>query len=171
MMINKPNNSMLIILCLIGCVLLTDSYALASQKDETTQTTEDILKKNESEATGETSVKSGPDSPINVIYFHGTKRCKTCLKIESYTESALKAGFSKEVEKGMISWQSIDTDLPENAHYVKDFDLVSSSMIIWNIRDQAEDRWKNLDQIWLKVRDEADFVTYIQDEIKVYLEK
>lgn len=96
---------------------------------------------------------------INVYYFYGKPRCVTCTKIENYTKNAVESMKDKEVV-----FKSIDMEKPENNAQVKKYNLYTKSVII-SKAPKGKEQWKNLDKIWLKVGNEQDFKTYIQNEI------
>lgn len=105
-----------------------------------------------------------------VYYFHGTRRCPTCRKLEEYTREAVMTAFADDVKAGTIAWRAIDTDEPGNEHFVKDYVLTTKSVVLSAVRDGEETRWKNLPRIWELVGDKAAYVTYIQEEIRAFRE-
>jgi hypothetical protein len=108
---------------------------------------------------------------IVVYYFHGTRRCATCRKLEEYTHEALMDAFAEDMEAGTIVWRTIDTDVPGNEHYVKDYVLSTKSVILSAETGGSEKRWKNLPRIWELVGDKAAFINYIQDEVEAFREE
>lgn len=110
-----------------------------------------------------------PARSIIVTYFHTTMRCPTCHKIEELSTLAVKSHFEKELSTGEVVWRVINVDEPENAHYNKDYQLYTKSLIVSEVKDGKEVRWKNLEKIWEFVRDEEEFDTYVHTEIKDWL--
>lgn len=49
---------------------------------------------------------SGPGR-IEVLDFHTTHRCKTCLAIEQFTKEVLAEAYAGEMEKGLITFRLI----------------------------------------------------------------
>lgn len=47
---------------------------------------------------------------IEVYYFHYTRRCPTCNAVENVSKEALEEYFPDEMEKGKITFQSINLD-------------------------------------------------------------
>ena len=47
---------------------------------------------------------------IEIIDFHTTHRCKTCLKIENNTKTLLQTVYKKEIKAGKISFRMINID-------------------------------------------------------------
>jgi len=113
--------------------------------------------------------RSGEHKVI-VYYFHGTARCATCRTIELYTTEAIEGGFPEALKDGRLELRVVNADLPENEHYVQDFQLVTKSVVIVDERDGKQARWKNLQSVWELVQDKASFLGYIQGQTQAYLE-
>jgi len=133
-----------------------------------------LLVKERRAGTSETvaPAESAPAVPASTVvyYFHGTRRCPTCRKLEAYTNEAVTTGFAGDIKAGTIAWQAINTDEPGNEHYVKDYVLSTKSVILSAVVDGKETRWKNLPRIWDLVGDKAAFIAYIQEEIRTFQE-
>jgi len=111
-----------------------------------------------------------PAAPkVVVYYFHGNTRCITCKKIESFARSAIESGFAAELKTGRIEFRSVNVEEPNNEHYVQDYQLVTRSVVLSRIRNDKQDTWKNLDQVWTLVRDPDVFNRYVVDETKQLL--
>ncbi len=65
----------------------------------------------------------------------------------------------------------INVDEPENKHYNDDYQLYTKSLIISEMKDGKEERWKNLEKIWVLVRDDEKFDAYVKDEITDWLKE
>ena len=66
--------------------------------------------------------RTDPDrTSIMAYYFHGNVRCATCMKIEAYTAESITTSFTNELSAGLIEWNIVNTDEPENEHFVKDY--------------------------------------------------
>lgn len=107
---------------------------------------------------------------VKAFYFHGERRCKTCLAIEANTKETIEKGYAEELAQGMLSWQSVDIDQKENKHFEKEFDLMFSSVILVKYRDGKQVEWKNLQKVWELVWDKPAFEEYVRNEIQSYLE-
>ena len=107
---------------------------------------------------------------IIVYYFHTSFRCYSCRKIEEYTHKAILNGFNDEVTKGVLIWKPVNIDEPENKHFIKDYSLYTKSIIIEDQRRRGEPKWKLLDKTWTLLKDEEEFIKYIQDEVKQIME-
>ena len=88
-----------------------------------------------------------PANRVVAYYFHGTRRCANCKKIEAYSQEAVEKGFPDELKSGRLEWHVINTDESENRHYVDDYKLYTKSVIVTKVNDTAETDWKNLEKI------------------------
>jgi hypothetical protein len=113
-----------------------------------------------------TKVDSG--HKLVVYYLYDNIRCDSCRKIEAYTREAVQQPFKTDLQ---IEWKPLNTDLPANTHYLKDYKLISKSVVVSEIDQLKEKRWKNLDKIWEKLDDKPAFIQYIRTEVEAYLKR
>jgi hypothetical protein len=107
---------------------------------------------------------------IYVTYFHTTARCVSCLKIEDLTNATMTTRFAEPIAQERIVWRTVNVDVPENNHYVKDYGLYTKSVVVSEVKNGREVRWKNLDQVWQLLRDTEAFQGYVEREIRAFLE-
>ncbi len=127
----------------------------------------------ETDAKPQTIVSSGaeqsqPNETILVYYFHGDVRCPTCHKLEEYAKDALETYFTDDLAKGRIQWKPTNIDTTGNEHFIKDYSLVTKSVVISARAGDKESRWQNLDKIWDLVGDKDKYLAYIRDSIKEF---
>ena len=111
----------------------------------------------------------GANRQVVAFYFHGNTRCPTCRAIEAYTEEALKSTFPDELRAGKLVWLVINIEEPGNEHYVDDYQLTTRSVVLVEMQDGNEKRWRRLDKVWQLVHDRETFVSYISDSTRVFL--
>ncbi len=105
-----------------------------------------------------------------VYYFRTTGRCYSCVQMEKMTKQTIEQDFAKEVKSGLVEFRSVDVEMPENKHYIKDYSLYTKSVIISEVKNGKEVRWKNLDQIWRKLGREYEFRLYISQEVRNFMQ-
>lgn len=103
-------------------------------------------------------------------YFHTTKRCVSCRKIEAYGREAIEAGFPEQLRRGEIVWLPVNIDEKDNEHFVEDYQLFTKSIILVERNDTTQVRWKNLSRVWELLNDKSRFVQYVQEETRAYME-
>jgi len=114
---------------------------------------------------GKKILSSEKNNKIIVYYFHGNMRCRTCRTIETLTREAVEDGFSDDLKKGMMELSVINLDKSENSHFVKDYQLLSRSVVVSNLKNGKENNWKRLDRVWELVKNDTSFISYVQKEI------
>ena len=108
-------------------------------------------------------------SEIVAYYFHGNLRCKTCQMIEAYSEEAITQGFADELASGQLAWRVVNIDEAQNKHFVKDFELVTKSLVLVSFRDGEVVRFENLKLVWQLVRDKDGFLKYVRDGTREFI--
>ena len=101
---------------------------------------------------------------LTAIYFHAPHRCPTCRKIEAYAHEALQPG----IERGDLTWQIMDYTAPENAELVKQFKVMTSTVVLAEKRGDKIVRWKSLDDVWDYTHDQAKFAAFMHDAWNVF---
>lgn len=106
---------------------------------------------------------------VTAYYFHGNARCVSCMKIEAYTDRAVREGFQEPLGTGLLEWRVVNVDEPGNSHFVTDYRLYTKSVVLVERRGDKLVRWKNLEQVWDLLGDEAAFVEYIHRELAAFM--
>lgn len=114
---------------------------------------------------------AAPNHKVIAYYFHNTQRCMTCNKIERLAEAALRETFADALDAGELEWRTINMEDAPNRHFVEDYALVTSSLVLVDQHDGAQRAWVNMDKVWdLVHEDEADFKAYVTAQAHKYLE-
>ena len=110
-------------------------------------------------------------APARIIayYFHVTVRCTTCKTIEAYSREAILNHFKSDLERGRLEWQVVNVQLPENRHFVKEYQLFTKSVVLVHIANGKSQSYKILNDVWELVGDKAQFQAYIDKETRGYL--
>lgn len=64
---------------------------------------------------------------IQILYFHGDRRCPTCIKVG---EISLNLFNSKYAKNSSITYKEVNTDKEENKAIAEKYQILSSSLII-----------------------------------------
>ncbi|MBF0313135.1 MAG: hypothetical protein HQK52_06940 [Oligoflexia bacterium] len=115
--------------------------------------------------------KLSPTSKHQYIayYFHGNARCQSCFKIESYTAETIKTKFASELNDSKLLWQVVNIEEMANEHFIKEYSLSTKSVVLSEVNEGKEVKWKNLDKIWNLLNDQLQFSTYIENEVRNFL--
>jgi hypothetical protein len=123
-----------------------------------------------SESVAATSeVPAGQDRQVVLYYFHGTRRCKTCLSMEANSLEVVKSEFAEALDSGALVWKVVNYDEPETDHFIKDFKLVSSSLVLVEMQGGKQVRFEVLNDAWGFARDKWRFQKYVHESILGFL--
>lgn len=104
-------------------------------------------------------------------YFHRTQRCQTCLTIETYAEDMLKDAFPEALRTGELEFRTVDLEQPANEHFVEDYELAASALVLVDTLNGEQREWRNLQRVWELVGDELKFKAYVESEAMPFLEE
>jgi hypothetical protein len=114
-------------------------------------------------------VPAGQERQVVLYYFHGARRCKTCLSMEANALEVVKSEFAEELDAGTLAWKVVNYDEPEHEHFIKDFKLVSSSLVLVEMQGDEQVRFDVLQDAWSLARDEWRFQKYVHKSVLDYL--
>lgn len=158
--------------------LLFSCQSASNAKTDTTVKTKTLTKQKTTSAAPMASNKVSAENTMSkqeqrklvVYYLHTTFRCPSCNKIERLTKEAVENGFADQIKKGRVEMKVLNIEESGNEHFVDDYKLYTKSVILSDLKNGKEAKWKNLDQVWTLLGNEAKFIEYVQKEIKTYLE-
>jgi len=157
----------------VVCLLMVDNddnHAFAAQdtKAVTSQVKPAAAKKTVKKTDKKEKEKKS-ETKLTVYYFHGYARCASCRKIEQYTKEAAET-FNSGQYAGRVAFVALNVEESPNEHFVKDYQLVSKTVILQPEKDGKPGKWENLDRIWLELGDKDKFIAYIKAGIIKQLE-
>jgi hypothetical protein len=107
---------------------------------------------------------------VIAYYFHGNVRCASCRKIEAYTKEVVDSSFADDLKANRLEWRVINTDSSVNEHYLEDYQLFTKSVVVSDVHNGTQARWKNLDKIWELLGEKEDFQKYVRAEIAAFVD-
>jgi hypothetical protein len=106
---------------------------------------------------------------VLAYYFHGTSRCSSCYKIESYSAEILKSKFSELLKSGKLEWLPINVEEERYNHFIREFNLHTKSVVLVEMRDGQKSQWKNLEKVWDYLGDQVSFQQYVAAEVSSFI--
>ena len=92
------------------------------------------VKGTETETT-QTVVSAATTDVVNVYYFHGKQRCKTCIAVGDVTEKTIKDLFANNPK---VRFVEVKTHESENAALVEKYEVTWNALIIAKGDDHVE---------------------------------
>ena len=106
----------------------------------------------------------GAVSHVDVVYFHRTERCTSCLNAESYTRETVEKYFADQLQRGWMSFQVYDVGKAENAALAHKFDAAGSSLYLSVLMEGAEYLCP-IQDIWFYTANKYLFVARLKEKL------
>lgn len=100
---------------------------------------------------------------VNVYYMHATFRCVTCNTIEKMTRQLLESKYIKQMQDGSIVFAEVD--FQKNEQLAKQFDVISSCVVVARTRNGKITVFERLDKVWELLDKPDEFNAYISSAI------
>lgn len=101
---------------------------------------------------------------VEVIDFHSTHRCKTCLAIEKSAKAVLEKEFANELKSGKIIFKTINVDEASNAKIAEQFEATGSAL--WIYRADKKIKVDLTDFAFMNVGNAEKFSEKIKTEVQ-----
>jgi len=109
---------------------------------------------------------SGTADRVDVVYFHRTQRCSTCIYAEEGTRYAVETYFADELASGKVTFQSINVQDEANADIVEKYNNASYLTLCINTVRDGTDHIEVVIDIWLVIGDDEAFVEIVKSEVE-----
>jgi hypothetical protein len=71
-----------------------------------------------------------PKPTLEVLYFHATMRCPTCLAIEDNARKVVQQNFKPQMDSGIIKFESYNVDESANKALVDKYKITFSTLLL-----------------------------------------
>lgn len=166
-MINKKTFFVLVLLVL---VFVAGIVAVENWGKSANSTSISSSSSSETSILTPTSAPVIPADKIEVVHFHGTQQCWSCINVGKYALKTIKEKFPEEYASGKIVFQDINGELKENQEIVLKYQARGSSLFINAIRGETDDIAEDV-TVWRLVNNEAQFINYFENVLKNLLGK
>ncbi len=107
---------------------------------------------------------------IEVVHFHATQQCWSCITVGEYALKTIKEKFSEEYKNGTIVFRDINGESPENKDMVTKYQARGSSLFINAITAEKDNIEEDV-TVWRLVSNENQFISYFQNKLNKLLGK
>jgi len=118
----------------------------------------------------ENQVKKQVADKIEVVHFHATQQCWSCITVGEYALKTIKEKFPEEYKSGKIVFMDINGELVINRDIVTKFQAGGSSLFVNTIIDGKDNITEDTD-VWRLVGNEIQFTNYFQNKLNNLLGK
>jgi hypothetical protein len=116
------------------------------------------------------SLPAETERRVEAFYFHTTLRCSTCLRIEERAGEVLGEAFAAEIAAGLLRWQTVNLQLPENRHYFTEMRVRPKSLTLVEFYGEVPTEKKELPGVWKLIHGQpSEFRRYLVEEVRLFL--
>ncbi|HPA25852.1 hypothetical protein KBC01_01035 [Candidatus Parcubacteria bacterium] len=164
-------NKKIIIGISVGVVVLA-VLAIASSggSPKSSNATANIQNSQNNTANQGYSSRSQTAEKIEVVHFHATQQCWSCITVGEYALKTIKEKFPEEYKNGTIVFKDVNGELPENRDMVMKYRARGSSLYI-NAISSGSDNIEEDTAVWRLVTNEQQFLNYFESKLKKLLGK
>jgi len=155
-----------IIIILIAAVIVGMLFFIFKNNNQpsTAQVSDNLTSKTQN------NEEKQPAEKIEVVHFHATQQCWSCITVGEYALKTIKEKFPEEYKNGTIVYKDINGELPENRDIVMKYRAGGSSLFINAIKGGVD----NIEEdatVWRLVTNEDQYINYLQNKIDNLLGK
>jgi len=155
-----------IIVILIGVVAVGTLFFIFKNNNQpsTAQVSDNLILKTQD------SEEKQPAEKIEVVHFHATQQCWSCITVGEYALKTIKEKFPEEYKNGTIVFKDINGELAENRDIVMKYRAGGSSIFINAIKNGVDNIEEDV-TVWRLVANEDQYINYLQNKINNLLGK
>ena len=103
---------------------------------------------------------------IEVIHFHSTNQCYSCITMGNLAEETVNIYFGEELNSGKITFQHLNVDLSENNNKVIEYGATGSSLFIGTYYADGTFIKEENTNVWYKINDKFGYHDYLKGVIE-----
>ncbi|MGB3117418.1 MAG: nitrophenyl compound nitroreductase subunit ArsF family protein [Verrucomicrobiales bacterium] len=100
-----------------------------------------------------------------VINFHAATRCNACREIGAESQTVVETNYGHDLKSGRMNWRVINFEEPANKHFVQDYGLTTSTVVIVRRKDGRDVAWQRLDAVWDHLFEGPAMRAYLKEHI------
>jgi len=106
---------------------------------------------------------------VIVYYFHGTRRCFSCITVETNAAQVIEDNFQQQITDGSLMWMPLNMDEPGNKELTEKFGIITNTLVVAKMAGGNYTGYKKLKKVWQLIDDPEGFSEYVTDEINPFL--
>ena len=113
-----------------------------------------------------TKISADNVDKLEIIHFHGTNQCYSCVTMGALAEETISTYFTDELKSGKITFAHINAELPENYNLAKLYEVTGSSLWIGTYTKDGNFFKEENVNVWYKINDKQAYMTYLKGVIE-----
>jgi hypothetical protein len=111
-----------------------------------------------------------PADKIEVVHFHATQQCVSCITVGKYALKTIQDKFPEEYKSGKIVFKEINGELPENREIVTKYQARGSSLFVNAVQGDKDNIAEDV-TVWRLINNESQFMDYFESKLNTLLDR
>ena len=116
-------------------------------------------------AAGNASAAPPAVQKVEIIHFHGTHQCYSCITVGDYAEETVNRYFAQELATGRVTFAHVNAELPENRELAEKYGVTGASLWI-GVYDYTGFHKEQNTNVWYKIDDKEEYMSYLKGVIE-----
>ena len=112
---------------------------------------------------------SGDIEKIEIIHFHGTNQCWSCVTMGDLAEETVNIHFVDELKSGKVTFAHLNGEQQENREKVLKYGATGSSLWIGTYYKDGTFKKEQNTNVWYKLNNKSDYLNYLKGVIEAKL--
>ena len=156
--------SIVVILIAAAIVGILFSIFKNNNQSSTAQVSSNLISKDKNNEGKQLDEEKQLAEKIEVVHFHGTHQCWSCITVGEYALKTIKDKFPEEYKNGTIVYKDVNGELAENKDIVMKYRAGGSSLFINAIKGGVDNIEEDV-TVWRLVTNEDQYINYLQNKI------
>jgi len=139
-------------------------FFIVKGSEKSSSTSSEVLSSSSVSPTITSQISIAPVDKIEVVHFHGTQQCWSCITVGEYALKTIKEKFPEEYKNGTVVFKDINGELSENKDIVTKYRASGSSLFV-NATKGGVDNIEEDVTVWRLVTNEDQYINYFQNKI------
>lgn len=153
-----------VFISIITGLMFVVGFFIVKGSEKSSSTSSEVLSSSSVSPTITSQISIAPVDKIEVVHFHGTQQCWSCITVGEYALKTIKEKFPEEYKNGTVVFKDINGELSENKDIVTKYRASGSSLFV-NATKGGVDNIEEDVTVWRLVTNEDQYINYFQNKI------
>jgi hypothetical protein len=107
-----------------------------------------------------------PTEGVVVVNFHPATRCNACREIGTEAQAVVETYFGEDLKHGRMTFSVINYEEPANKHFIQDYGLTTSTVVVVRRQAGRDVEWRRLDAVWDHLFEGPAMRAYLKTQIE-----
>jgi hypothetical protein len=103
---------------------------------------------------------------VEVVHFHPTRQCDSCITVGNYANATVTTYFADELKSGKVAFREVNGELPENREIVERYGASGSSLFLGVYTSDGGFYPEENIKVWYRTDNKQRYMDYLKGVIE-----